>query len=52
MSRDEYEKIQNDLSHLLKKLEYKNMTSRERQSYKDAVLACKSVVSNYNLERR
>lgn len=52
MSRDEYEKIQNDLSHLLKKPEYKNMTSRERQSYKDAVLACKSMVSNYNPERR
>lgn len=57
MDRETYAKIQNDLSHLLDVIKhkennkYKHFNQAERDAYKQAVLACKSVVSNYNPDR-
>lgn len=57
MSQETYAKIQNDLSHLLDVIKYKennkykHFNQNERDAYKQAVLACKSVVSNYKPNR-
>lgn len=45
-----YEKLQSELSQLICNEKYKRMTSKNRDVYKDAVLACKSVVSNYKTD--
>lgn len=50
MTAQEYETIQRELTALHdndRKLRYQ-YNSRERQAYRDAVLACKSVLSRYN----
>lgn len=47
MTNYEYEKLQAELSQLLKTENYKHMTSKDKDVYKQAVLACKSVVSHY-----
>jgi hypothetical protein len=47
MTNYEYEKLQAELSQLLKTENYKRMTSKNKDVYKQAVLACKSVVSHY-----
>ena len=47
MIPNEYEKLQAELSQLICNEKYKHMTSKNRDVYKDAVLACKSVVSHY-----
>lgn len=54
MSPQEYRAIQQELTKLAennRKLVYQ-YSSRERQAYQDAVLACKSVLSHYNPERK
>lgn len=43
----EYEKLQVELSQLLNTEKYKQMKSKDKDIYKQAVLACKSVVSHY-----
>lgn len=50
MNLNEYEQIQKDLSHLMERdvMRHKNLNKRERDTYKQAVLACKSVISKYN----
>ena len=47
MTNETYEKLQAELSQLLKTENYKRMTSKDKDVYKQAVLACKSVVSHY-----
>ncbi|MGN1113472.1 MAG: hypothetical protein ACI4RP_09725 [Acutalibacteraceae bacterium] len=50
MTSEEYQKIQKDLSHLLEPevLRWKYYNADEMNVYKNAVLACKSVLSKYN----
>lgn len=48
MTYKEYESIQYALSALLGKMQYKQLTGKRAEGYKQAVLACKSVLSNYN----
>lgn len=54
MTYTEYENIQNDLSRHLDRImrfgKYQ-MTRKERDAYERAVLACKSVLANYNPKR-
>lgn len=50
MTSREYEKLQSELSQLICNEKYKRMTSKNRDVYKNAVLACKSVVSNYKTD--
>lgn len=47
MTNYEYEKLQAELSQLLNTEKYKRMTSKNKEIYRQAVLACKSVVSHY-----
>lgn len=47
MTNETYEKLQAELSQLLNTEKYKRMTSKNKDVYKQAVLACKSVVSHY-----
>lgn len=47
MTNEIYEKLQVELSQLLNTEKYKQMTSKNKDVYKQAVLACKSVVSHY-----
>lgn len=48
MTQETYERLQIDLSNLLQNMKYKNLSAREKEGYEKAVLACKSIVSNYN----
>ena len=48
MTSEEYKRIQSDLSDLLYKMQYKILTGKRAEGYKMAVLACKSVLSNFN----
>ena len=48
MTKQEYANIQFNLSALLDKMQYKQLTGKRAEGYKQAVLACKSVLSNYN----
>ena len=50
MILNEYRKLQSELSQLICNEKYKHMTSKNRDVYKDAVLACKSVVSHYKTD--
>lgn len=53
MEQYEYDRIQADLSKLIgkyRKARY-SFTTREWDAYEQAVLACKSVLSNFNPER-
>lgn len=43
----EYEKLQTELSQLLNTEKYKQLKNKDKEVYKQAVLACKSVVSHY-----
>lgn len=54
MTSEEYQKIQNDLSHLMETevLEHKWYNAKERKIYKESVLACKSVLSKYNPDKK
>jgi hypothetical protein len=47
MANETYEKLQAELSQLLNTEKYKHMTNKNKDVYKQAVLACKSVVSHY-----
>ena len=47
MTNETYEKLQAELSQLLNTEKYKQMTSKNKDVYKQAVLACKSVTSHY-----
>lgn len=47
MNNEIYEKLQAELSQLLNTEKYKCMTSKNKDVYKQAVLACKSVISHY-----
>lgn len=47
MTNTTYEKLQAELSQLLNTEKYKQMKSKDKDIYKQAVLACKSVVSHY-----
>lgn len=47
MTNETYEKLQAELSQLLNTEKYKRMTSKNKDVYKQAVLACKSVTSHY-----
>lgn len=47
MTNETYEKLQAELSQLLDAEKYKRMKSKDKDVYKQAVLACKSVVSHY-----
>lgn len=47
MTNYEYEKLQTELSQLLNTEKYKQMKGKDKDIYKQAVLACKSVVSHY-----
>lgn len=54
MTKSEYDQIQRDLDYLLKNPygKYSKMTdSKYKERYRQAVLACKSVLSNYNPEK-
>lgn len=54
MTPSEYQSIQQALTDLMendRKLRY-SFNSKERQAYKTAVLACKSVLSSYNPEKK
>lgn len=53
MTSYEYQKIQKDLSYLMNPevLKHKWYNAKERDIYKQAVLACKSVLSKYNPEK-
>lgn len=49
MTEAEYKRIQTDLDkHLERYLRYSMDTKKVRETYERAVLACKSVVANYN----
>lgn len=48
MSNETYKKLQAELSQLLNTEKYKRMTSKDKDVYRQAVLACKSVVSHYD----
>lgn len=48
MTKQEYENIQFNLSALLDKMQYKQLSGKRAEGYKQAVLACKSVLSSYN----
>lgn len=54
MNSEEYQKIQNDLSHLMEPevLGGKYYNANERAVYQKAVLACKSVLSKYNPDKK
>ena len=47
MTNKTYEKLQAELSQLFNTEKYKRMKSKDKDVYKQAVLACKSVVSHY-----
>lgn len=47
MTNYEYEKLQTELSQLLNTEKYKQLKNKDKEIYKQAVLACKSVVSHY-----
>lgn len=48
MTKWEYDNIQSNLSALLDKMQYKQLTGKRAEGYEQAVLACKSVLSQYN----
>lgn len=48
MTSLEYERLQEELSQLLKSERYKWMTSREKDGFEKGVLACKSVLHSYH----
>ena len=56
MTQEEYDKIQSELSNLLKNDEYKFDTTSYakgfRKGYKEAVLACKSTLHRYNPKQK
>ena len=52
MTTQEYERIQKDLDNIMKDMKHMSLSSLERWAYKEAVLACKSALSNYNPEKR
>jgi hypothetical protein len=52
MTKQEYERIQKDLDNIMKDMKHMSLSSLERWAYKEAVLACKSALSNYNPEKR
>ena len=47
MSIETYEKLQAELSQLLNTEKYKQLKGKDKEVYKQAVLACKSVASHY-----
>ena len=49
MTNETYEKLQAELSQLLNTEKYKRMTRKNKDVYKQAVLACKSVTSHYKV---
>ena len=49
MNSETYEKLQAELSQLLSTEKYKHMTTKNKDIYKQAVLACKSVISHYKM---
>ena len=52
MTTEEYEKFQAALDkHLERYKRYSMDTNKQREGYERAVLACKSVLANYNPER-
>lgn len=52
MTTEEYEKIQAALDkHLERYKRYSVDTNKQREVYERAVLACKSVLANYNPKR-
>lgn len=52
MTTEEYEKIQTALDkHLERYKRYSMDTNKQREVYEHAVLACKSVLANYNPKR-
>lgn len=50
MNKSEYDKIQTNLTALMDndRMKLKHLNAKERDAYKLAVKACKSVLSNYN----
>lgn len=53
MTEKEYESIQRDLSALTEKYKRKNIAcSKYCDVYKEAILHCKSVLSNYNPKKK
>lgn len=52
MRKWNYDKVQNELTALIhdEKLRSKGLNAKEREIYKKAVLACKSVLSTYTRE--
>lgn len=52
MTTEEYEQIQTALDkHLERYKRYSTDTNKQREVYERAVLACKSVLANYNPKR-
>ncbi len=51
MTRQEYNSIQWDLMHHHDKALKMSMTTRDRDAYQKAMLACKSILSNYNPDK-
>lgn len=47
MTNETYEKLQTELSQLLNTEKYKQLKNKDKEIYKQAVLACKSVISHY-----
>lgn len=47
MTNYKYEKLQTELSQLLNTEKYKQLKNKDKEVYKQAVLACKSVASHY-----
>lgn len=54
MTTQEYQKIQKELSHLMEPevLRQKWYSAKEMDVYKKSVLACKSVLSKYNPDKK
>lgn len=53
MTEQEYESIQRELSALAEKYKRKNIAcSKYCDVYKEAILHCKSVLSNYNPKKK
>lgn len=53
MTKSEYQEIQRQLTALLSRnnMKYKQLTGKRAEGYEQAVLAAKSVLSNFNPER-
>jgi hypothetical protein len=48
MNKDEYERLQEDISkHLKNQKLYGRMNSKEKDIYEKAILSVKSIISNY-----